>query len=246
MILNDVLDAGPRRERRVRVGRGIGSGLGKTCGRGQHGAYSRSGNSMKLGFQGGTMRFFRRIPRRGFNNAAFRVKWDPVNVGVLDSAFQAGETVTLAAAIARGAVKRNAERLKVLGDGEITKALILDPSVAASASARAKIEKAGGKVLMPLPKKPAPDWKGIAAAKARAAKAAAAATEKAEKADKAEKGEKGEPKKPRGDDRAAKPEGRKGGDEKQPRAEKRDHGEKRAPETKRKTPEGDAAPKKKK
>src|SRR4029453_2246585 len=137
-------------------------------------AYSRSGNSMKLGFQGGTNRFFRRIPRRGFNNNAFREGGTTLNLGVLDKAFKAGETVTLALAIERGAVNRNTERLKVLGDGDLTKALTLDPAIAVSAPARAKIEKAGGKVGMPAPKKEAPNWRWIAAEKEKAAKAEAA------------------------------------------------------------------------
>lgn len=204
MILNDVLGAGPKRVHRFRVGRGPGSGNGKTCGRGQHGAYSRSGVSIKLGFEGGTMRFFRKIPRRGFSNAAFRNEWSTVNVDVLNDAFQAGETVTLALAIERGAVRRNAEQLKVLGNGEITKALTLDAAIAVSAPARAKIEKAGGTILMPAPKKEAPNWRYIkvqkdraekvaktaaAAEKAAEAKKDAAAKEKVEKAERAAKGE---------------------------------------------------------
>jgi large subunit ribosomal protein L15 len=195
VIINDVLDAGPRRVKRFRVGRGPGSGAGKTSGRGQHGAYSRSGNSMKLGFQGGTNRFFRRIPRRGFNNNAFREEWTTLNLGVLDKLFKAGETVTLELAIERGAVNRNTERLKVLGDGEITKAVTLDATIAVSAPAREKIEKAGGKVGMPAPKKEAPNWRRIASEKERAAKVEAAAKaekEKAEKAAKADKAEKAE------------------------------------------------------
>lgn len=175
MILNDVLGAGPKRVHRFRVGRGPGSGIGKTAGRGQHGAQSRSGYSNKSGFEGGTMRFFRRLPRRGFNNANFRTEWTGVNVGLLEKAFAAGETVTLAAAIERRVVRRNAERLKVLGDGTLTKALTIDASVAASASARAKIEAAGGKVLAPPSPKIAPNFKRIAIDKERAAKAKAAA-----------------------------------------------------------------------
>jgi large subunit ribosomal protein L15 len=214
VILNDVLGAGPKRVKRFRVGRGPGSGAGKTCGRGQHGAYSRSGNSIKLGFQGGTMRFFRRLPRRGFSNAMFRVEWDTVNVGQLEKAFQAGETVTLALAIERGVVKRNSERLKVLGDGELTKALTLDPAVAVSAPARVKIEKAGGKVGMPLPKKEPPSWRRIAAEKERAEKAKAeAARAESAKAEKA-KGDKpkGEKAKAEGGEKAAKGEAKPAGE----------------------------------
>jgi large subunit ribosomal protein L15 len=223
VILNDVLGAGPRREKKIRVGRGPGSGLGKTAGRGQHGAYSRSGNSSKLGFQGGTMRFFRRLPRRGFNNANFRVDWPNTDVGQLDKNFAAGETVTLALAIERGLVHKNAERLKILGDGEIAKAVTLAPEIAVSASARAKIEKAGGKVGAPLPAKEPPNWKRIAVEKERAAK-----VEKAEK-EKTAKAEKGAEKPPK-----AEKAGGEGGD-KPARAEKTDKGE-RPPKAER--PEG--------
>ena len=217
MNLNDVLAPGTAHVRRWRVGRGPGSGHGKTAGRGQHGAYSRSGNSIKLGFEGGTMRFFRRLPRRGFSNAEFRVEWAPMNLIRLDAAFKAGETVTLALAIERGIIDRRSERMKVLSDGEITKALTFDAAVAVSAAARAKIEKAGGTVLMPLAKKQAPNWKRIEAEKAKNAKAKAAA-EKPEKSDKAEKVVKAEkaPKRDKGDDDAkvARPKGEKktGGD----------------------------------
>ena len=80
MMINDILGSGPKRDIRFRVGRGPGSGNGKTCGRGQHGYYSRSGAPIRLGFQGGTMRFFRRLPRRGFNNKNFKTVWAVLNV----------------------------------------------------------------------------------------------------------------------------------------------------------------------
>ena len=206
MMLHDVLNSGPKRQQRWRVGRGAGSGSGKTAGRGQHGAYSRSGNSMKLGFEGGTMRFFRRLPRRGFNNAAFRTEWSTLNLAAIEKAYQSGDEVSLDSAVAKGLVRRGAERLKVLASGEVTKSLKLGAAVAVSAAARAKIEKAGGKVDAPLPKKPSPNFRRIDADKKKAAKAAAAAP--AEAGDKkpakvarppaGEKGEKKE-KKPAGD-----------------------------------------------
>jgi hypothetical protein len=173
------------------------------------------------------MRFFRRLPRRGFNNNAFRLEWSTVNVGLLEGAFQSGETVTLELAIARGVVRRNAERLKVLGDGELTKALTLEPSIAVSVPAREKIEKAGGKVGAPLPKKPAPDFKKIAADQAKAAKAEAAAKAELAKAEAKAKGE------------AQKGEGQKGEGQKGegPKAERPAKGE-RPPKGER--PAGDA------
>ncbi|MSR45865.1 MAG: 50S ribosomal protein L15 [Planctomycetes bacterium] len=194
MMLHEIMNAGPKRVQRTRVGRGMGSGLGESCGRGQSGAYSRSGNSMKLGFEGGTMRFFRRLPRRGFNNKAFRLEWATLNLVLIERAYQAGEEVTVESAIERGVVRRNSKRIKVLGDGEISKAIKLGPDVAASGIARAKIEKAGGTVVMPPPKKLPPNFRRMEADKKRAAKVAAAtptpAAAKGAKADKASKAEK--------------------------------------------------------
>jgi large subunit ribosomal protein L15 len=186
MMINDVTASGPKRPVRFRVGRGPGSGNGKTCGRGQHGYYSRSGAPIRLGFQGGTMRFFRRLPRRGFNNKNFRLEWSEINVALLEKHFQAGETVDLKAAIERGLVRRNAERIKILGWGELTKALQLDASVNVSAPARKKIVAAGGSVAMPPPKKRPPPPQ-----KAGAKKAAAPEAEGAAKDAKAAKGAKG-------------------------------------------------------
>jgi large subunit ribosomal protein L15 len=189
MMINDVLGSGPKRDVRFRVGRGPGSGNGKTCGRGQHGYYSRSGAPIRLGFQGGTMRFFRRLPRRGFNNKNFKTVWAVLNVTMLEKHFEAGATVDVNAAIAKGLVRGDSERLKILGFGELKKALKLDAAVAVSAEARKKIEAAGGSVAMPLPKKRAPSAKEIEAKKK---KAAPPAPEKAEKGEKPAKGEKAE------------------------------------------------------
>jgi len=215
MMLHEILDAGKKRRQKIRVGRGMGSGLGESCGRGQSGAYSRSGNSSKLGFEGGTMRFFRRLPRRGFNNAAFRTEWTTLNLVAVDKAFKAGEEVNLAVAIERGLVRRNSKQIKVLGDGELTKALRFGADVAVSTPARAKIEKAGGTVLAPLPKKEAPDFVRIEADKKKAARAAAEAAAKAAapaKGEKAEKPVKAE--KPAKADRPAKEGGGGGGEKK--------------------------------
>ncbi|MBM4013380.1 MAG: 50S ribosomal protein L15 [Planctomycetes bacterium] len=204
MMLHDVVGAGPKRKYRVRVGRGMGSGLGESCGRGQSGAYSRSGNSSKLGFEGGTMRFFRRLPRRGFNNAAFRVEWTTVNLGLLEKAFNDGDEVTVAAAIERGVVRRNAVNLKVLGDGALTKKLRFPVGVEVSNAARAKIVQVGGTVAVPPKAKLPPNFRRIEADKKRSAKVAAAtpSPDKA-KGDKAAKGEKAD--KPAKTEKADKP-----------------------------------------
>lgn len=210
MMLHDVLDAGPKRVKRWRVGRGTGSGNGKTAGRGTKGAYSRSGTSIKLGFEGGTMRFFRRLPRRGFNNAEFRVAYQAVNVGALDKAFAAGEEITLAAVIGKGLVRRNAERIKVLGDGDVTKALRIAADVPVSAVAREKVAKAGGTVLAPPPPKRPPNFRRLEAQKLADQKRAAAEAAAAEAAAKGKGAKPAKAAKPEGGEKpakAAKPEG---------------------------------------
>lgn len=135
----------PRRSRKSikRVGRGRGSGHGKTCGRGVKGQTSRTGYSAKRGFEGGQNPLQRRLPKRGFTNI-FRKSCEGVNVSRL-GAFEKGTKVTLELLKEKGLVKKNAERVKILGDGELAVAL----TVAAngfSASARQKIEAAGGTV----------------------------------------------------------------------------------------------------
>ena len=106
---------------RKRVGRGRGSGLGKTSGRGEKGQKSRSGYSRKLGFEGGQMPLHRRLPKRGFHNP-FRKEYTCVNVGQLE-VFEAGTIVTPEVLLQRGMVKKLLDGLKVLADGELTKAL---------------------------------------------------------------------------------------------------------------------------
>lgn len=133
--------AGARKKRR-RVGRGPGSGSGKTCGRGQKGQKSRSGKDLLRGFEGGQMPLQRRLPKRGFTNI-FRKEYAVVNVGELARRFS-GE-VDIEALKSVGLVARSSERVKVLGSGEIDKALTVRAH-RFSASAREKIEKAGGKV----------------------------------------------------------------------------------------------------
>lgn len=127
-----------------RKGRGPGSGLGKTAGHGQKGQKARHpGNFSKLGFEGGQVPLYRRVPKRGFTNP-FTKKVGTVNVSDL-ARFEAGATVDEAALRAAGLIKRKVDLIKVLGDGELDKALTVKVH-AASASAAAKIEKAGGSV----------------------------------------------------------------------------------------------------
>jgi large subunit ribosomal protein L15 len=131
------------RHRKVRVGRGIGSKLGKTAGAGNKGQKSRKGYSRRPGFEGGQMPLRRRIPKRGFHNP-FRSEYAVVNVEMLNG-FAAGETVTPETLIARGLVRRERAAVKVLGDGELKSALTVRAHKF-SKSAVEKITAAGGKV----------------------------------------------------------------------------------------------------
>ncbi|MBM4059543.1 MAG: 50S ribosomal protein L15 [Planctomycetes bacterium] len=133
---------------RTRVGRGTGSGLGKTSGRGHKGAKARSGWSRRIGWEGGQMPIYRRLPKRGFNNKNFEKIYTVVNVSDLD-VFDVGAVVDLAAVLQKGLTskEKHSELFKVLGDGEIAKALTVKVD-AITASAKQKIEQAGGTVLL--------------------------------------------------------------------------------------------------
>ena len=126
-----------------RKGRGHGSGNGKTGGRGHKGQKARSGGKVRIGFEGGQMPLARRLPKVGFNNI-FATQYAIVNVADLEAAFEAGEVVDTEALKAKGLVKKTLDGVKVLGNGELTKALTVK-AAAYSASAKEKIEKAGGK-----------------------------------------------------------------------------------------------------
>jgi large subunit ribosomal protein L15 len=128
-----------------RVGRGPGSGRGCTAGRGNKGQGSRSGVGGGLGHEGGQMPLYRRLPKRGFTNAVFRVSYDIVNVKDLAAAFPGGGEIDLAALKKAHLIKKNASKLKILGKGEIGVALKVKAD-RVSASARGKIEAAGGTV----------------------------------------------------------------------------------------------------
>lgn len=130
------------RKRKVRVGRGMGSKLGKTAGAGNKGQQSRRGYSRRRGFEGGQMPLHRRLPKRGFHNP-FGVKFSVINLEELN-VFPAGETVTPELLRAHGFVRRAADPIKVLGDGELKINLIVHAH-AFSAAAKEKITKAGGK-----------------------------------------------------------------------------------------------------
>ena len=123
MDLSNLKPAPGAKQQRKRVGRGPGSGSGKTSGRGHKGAQSRSGYSYKRGFEGGQMPLHRRLPKRGFNNADFRTEYAVVNLDQLEAQFDAGATVNLDTLRDAGLVRGAKRRVKVLGRGEVTKAL---------------------------------------------------------------------------------------------------------------------------
>jgi large subunit ribosomal protein L15 len=144
MRLDEILRAAGRHRPRKRIGRGIGSGHGKTCGRGHKGAGSRAGAKRRFGFEGGQNPMLLRIPQRGFSNVRFRAAYQIVNVAALER-FESGTRVD-AAALRGARLIRDADRpVKVLGHGELTRKLTV---VAAKVSARAaeKIAAAGGSV----------------------------------------------------------------------------------------------------
>ncbi len=141
MELHEMTNVPGARVRRKRVGRGMGSGLGKTCGSGHKGQMARKGHKRKAGFEGGQMPLTRRVPKRGFSNPA-ECRFTPVNVGALD-AFADDTDVTPEVMVGAGLAKQVKDGIKVLGQGDLSKKLRVS-ATAFSASARAKIETAGG------------------------------------------------------------------------------------------------------
>jgi large subunit ribosomal protein L15 len=132
------------RHRVKRLGCGESSGHGKTSGKGHKGQKARSGGSLRLGFEGGQMPLIRRIPKRGFNNAAFKITYAPVNLAELESLFEAG-SINEQSLREKGLVNGNWDGVKILGSGEVTKKFSVTVN-AISASAKEKLEKAGGSV----------------------------------------------------------------------------------------------------
>jgi large subunit ribosomal protein L15 len=130
-------------QNRKRVGRGPGSGLGKTAGRGEKGQKSRSGFARKPGFEGGQMPLHRRVPKRGFSNQPFRKEYACVNLGRLEG-FDAGTIVTPELLVKHGIVKQLRDGLKILADGELSKALTVHAH-RFSAKAKERIAQLGGK-----------------------------------------------------------------------------------------------------
>lgn len=126
-----------------RVGRGIGTGLGKTSGKGHKGQNARSGGGVRPGFEGGQLPLYRRLPKRGFSNAPFKTEYATINISDLEN-FEDGAVVTPELLNEMGIVKKQLAGIKVLGDGELTKKITVKASKF-SKTAIEKIEKTGGK-----------------------------------------------------------------------------------------------------
>ncbi|MDX2040932.1 MAG: 50S ribosomal protein L15 [Acidobacteriota bacterium] len=144
MGLNNLKAPAGATHKKKRVGRGQGSGLGKTSGRGNKGQKSRSGYSRKRGFEGGQMPLHRRLPKRGFTNI-FKREWAEVNLARLEEVFEAGAIVTPESLVEHGLVRKSLQKsIAVLGNGELSKALTISAH-RFTESAKTKIEAAGGK-----------------------------------------------------------------------------------------------------
>ena len=156
MKLSDIADNAGSRKKRMRVGRGIGSGKGKTAGRGGKGQTARSGVRIK-GFEGGQMPLHRRLPKRGFKNTKFARKLNEINLGRIQAAIDAGTLdaagkIDAAALVKAGVLRRAKDGVRLLGAGEI-KAKVTFAVFGASKSAVAAVEKAGGSVEILAPKR---------------------------------------------------------------------------------------------
>lgn len=152
MKLDDVNTGVTKYKTRKRLGRGTGSGLGKTSGRGHKGQHSRAGSSQQATFHGGAMPMFRRIPKRGFNNK-FALRVGEVNIADLERHFEAGQEVNAQTLKEKNLASYRYDVLKVLGNGELTKRLTVHAD-RFSLTARQKIEQAGGTVVVLPGKKP--------------------------------------------------------------------------------------------
>ncbi len=147
MRLHDLKPRPGAKHRVKRLGCGESSGHGKTSGKGHKGQKARSGGSIRIGFEGGQMPLIRRLPKRGFNNARFKLVWALVNLDDLEGSYEEGEFVHEASLRAKGLVRSKVDGVKILGRGELTKNLSVEADKV-SASAKSKIEAAGGSVTI--------------------------------------------------------------------------------------------------
>jgi len=146
LSLNSLRPAKGSTHKKKRLGRGPGTGLGKTAGRGEKGQKSRSGYSSKVGFEGGQMPLHRRLPKRGFTNI-FKKQWIEVSLAALEKSFAANDEITPEVLHHRGIIKKAKHDIVVLGNGEVSKALKVSAH-RFTRSAKEKIEKAGGTVTV--------------------------------------------------------------------------------------------------
>ena len=147
MMIHEITEKAGKYKARKRIGRGHGSGSGKTSGRGHKGAQSRSGYSRRPAFEGGQMQYFRRIPKRGFTNADFKTVYHIVNLAALEARFKKGATVDATTLVEAGLIRNFKNPVKVLGQGDLSIALNVTADKF-SASAQKKIEAAGGSVTL--------------------------------------------------------------------------------------------------
>ena len=145
MKLHELQPAAGSKKARTRVGRGLGSGLGKTSGRGQKGQNSRSGGGVRSGFEGGQMPLYRRLPKRGFNNSVFAKQYAEVNVEQLNR-FEDGATVDPVALLEAGILKNVRDGIRILGNGTLETKNLTVIANGFTKSAEEKITAAGGKV----------------------------------------------------------------------------------------------------
>ena len=166
MMIHEITKSAGKHKARKRIGRGEGSGHGKTAGRGHKGAKSRAGWKRRAGYEGGQMPLIRRMPKRGFTNAAFRNLFYIVNIKQLEALCEKGATVTAETLVAAGVIRDTAQPLKILGDGTLSKKLDIT-AAKFSAAACKKIEDAGGTVTVVAKKK----WRRTAEMKGKKKKA---------------------------------------------------------------------------
>lgn len=142
---NLTVPAGATHKKKI-VGRGSSSGWGKTSGKGHKGQQARSGGKVYAGFEGGQMPLYRRVAKKGFSNYPFKKEFYVVNLAMLETKYSDGETVNKASLMQKGLLRKGSLYVKVLGTGDITKKLTVDVD-RISASAKEKIEKAGGTIV---------------------------------------------------------------------------------------------------
>jgi large subunit ribosomal protein L15 len=159
MRLHDLRPQPGSRQRKKRVGCGESSGHGKTSTRGHKGQKARSGGAIRPGFEGGQMPLYRRLPKKGFSNSQFQDVIVAINVSALGERFEDGAVVNLESLRAAKLVRGSFDAIKILGDGELNRKLDVQVDYV-SASAKEKIEKAGGTVTLPAPPAPAVKGKG--------------------------------------------------------------------------------------